>query len=92
MFLWTDSLHIFYAINWTLIILNVCFSLYEEDDIFTRKRPPVSRLRQQNQHQVVAPASSEILSAPHPIVMTQGRKVRTSLQRLQREQDEMFEL
>lgn len=67
-------------------------SLYSEDDIFTRKRPPVSRLRQQNQHQVVAPSSSEILSAPHPIVMTQGRKVRTSLQRLQREQDEMFEL
>lgn len=68
------------------------FSLYSEDDLFSRKRPPVSRLRQQNQHQVVAPSSSEILSAPHPIVMTQGRKVRTSLQRLQREQDEMFEL
>ncbi|KAK3931578.1 LysM and putative peptidoglycan-binding domain-containing protein 2 [Frankliniella fusca] len=67
-------------------------SLYSEDDIFSRKRPPVSRLRQQNQHQIVAPTSSEILSPPHPIVMTQGRKVRTSLQRLQREQDEMFEL
>lgn len=67
-------------------------SLFSEDDIFSRKRPPVSRLRQQNQHQIVAPSSSEILSPPHPIVMTQGRKVRTSLQRLQREQDEMFEL
>lgn len=79
-------------VNLEMMILNVHFSLYDEDDIFTRKRPPVSRLRQQNQHQVVAPSSSEILSAPHPIVMTQGRKVRTSLQRLQREQDEMFEL
>lgn len=67
-------------------------SLYSEDDIFSRKRQPVSRLRQQSQHQTVGTSSTEILSAPHPIVMTQGRKVRTSLQRLQREQDEMFEL
>jgi len=67
--------------------------LYEEDNIFTRRRPPQSRLRQQHhQYQQVAPVSNEILAAPHPVVMTQSRKVKSSLQRLQREQDEMFEL
>lgn len=39
----------------------------------------MSRLRQQQAGEL-------------PVVMTQGRKVRTSLQRLEQQQDEMFEL
>ncbi|GLH07990.1 Uncharacterized protein GBIM_13345 [Gryllus bimaculatus] len=59
----------------------------DEDDFF-RSRPSRSRLRQQ----LATQSSNDVLSAPHPVVMTQGRKVRSSLQRLEKEQDEMFEL
>lgn len=58
-----------------------------EDD-FIRNRPSRSRLRQQ----LTSQSSNDVLTAPHPVVMTQGRKVRSSLQRLEKEQDEMFEL
>ncbi|XP_046685481.1 lysM and putative peptidoglycan-binding domain-containing protein 1 [Homalodisca vitripennis] len=50
----------------------------EEDTLFVRRKP-MSRLRQQQ--------SGEL-----PLVMTQGRRVRNSLQRLEQQQDEMFEL
>nr|CAD7451995.1 unnamed protein product [Timema tahoe] len=69
-----------------------------EDTNFVRK-PLVSRLRQQQQqqlHQSLPPTTNttnnDILSMPQPVVMTQGRKVRSSLQRLEKEQDEIFEL
>ncbi|KAJ9597227.1 hypothetical protein L9F63_011901 [Diploptera punctata] len=48
-----------------------------------RKKAATSRMRQhQSAHNDV----------PHPVVMTQSRIVRSSLQRLEKEQDEMFEL
>lgn len=36
--------------------------------------------------------SSNIFVAPHPVVLNKGRKVKNSLQRLEKEQDEFFEL
>ncbi|KAJ8896458.1 hypothetical protein PR048_001802 [Dryococelus australis] len=65
----------------------------EDDDSYAHRRPAVSRLRQQQlQNHSTDGSVDDPLSAPHPVVMTQGRKVRSSLQRLQREQDEIFEL
>lgn len=61
----------------------------ERDTVHTRRKGPVSRLRQQQQSSSI---QNDILTAPHPVVMTQSRKVRSSLQRLEKEQDEMFEL
>ena len=55
----------------------------------TRKKAASSRLRQ---HHSSASAHNDILAMPHPVVMTQSRIVRSSLQRLEKEQDEMFEL
>lgn len=62
--------------------------LDEYDAPYTRRKVPVSRLRQQQSTSI----QNDILMAPHPVVMTQSRKVRSSLQRLEKEQDEMFEL
>lgn len=56
------------------------FRFQDEDTLFVRRKP-MSRLRQQQQQ------NSEV-----PLVMTQGRRVRNSLQRLEQQQDEMFEL
>ncbi|KAK6635533.1 hypothetical protein RUM44_000785 [Polyplax serrata] len=36
--------------------------------------------------------SSDILATPNPVVLNRGRKVKSSLQRLEKEQDELFEL
>ena len=55
-----------------------------------RKKAAASRLRQQ--HHSATSAHNDILAMPHPVVMTQSRIVRSSLQRLEKEQDEMFEL
>ncbi|GFG28639.1 hypothetical protein Cfor_06572 [Coptotermes formosanus] len=60
----------------------------EHDAAYKHRKVPVSRLRQQQSTSV----QNDILTAPHPVVMTQSRKVRSSLQRLEKEQDEMFEL
>lgn len=60
----------------------------EQDAAFKHRRVPVSRLRQQQSTSV----ENDVLTAPHPVVMTHSRKVRSSLQRLEKEQDEMFEL
>ncbi|KAG8281160.1 hypothetical protein J6590_064630 [Homalodisca vitripennis] len=62
----------------TCITKVVNFRFQEEDTLFVRRKP-MSRLRQQQ--------SGEL-----PLVMTQGRRVRNSLQRLEQQQDEMFEL
>ncbi|XP_066992918.1 lysM and putative peptidoglycan-binding domain-containing protein 2 [Anabrus simplex] len=65
----------------------------DDDDLtVSRCRPPKSRLRQQLTAQSTHGTHNDMLSAPHPVVMTQGRKVRSSLQRLEKETDEMFEL
>lgn len=37
-------------------------------------------------------SSSDMHNFPTAVVMTQGRKVKTSLQRLEQQQDEMFQL
>ena len=47
----------------------------------------MSRLKQQQQRQYDSLNSYEM-----PSVVTQGKKVRTSLQRLQEKQEEIFEL
>uniref|UniRef100_T1J056 LysM domain-containing protein n=1 Tax=Strigamia maritima TaxID=126957 RepID=T1J056_STRMM len=52
------------------------------DNSFHRRSHPQSLLR----------ASSDPNVAPHPVIMTQGRRVRSSLQRLEQAQDELFEL
>lgn len=39
-----------------------------------------------------ANATNNIFVAPHPVVLNKGRKVKNSLQRLEKEQDEFFEL
>jgi hypothetical protein len=62
--------------------------LDEHDAAYKHRKVPVSRLRQQQSTSV----QNDILTAPQPVVMTQSRKVRSSLQRLEKEQDEMFEL
>ncbi|PSN55169.1 hypothetical protein C0J52_00594 [Blattella germanica] len=56
---------------------------------YVRRKAASSRMRQQHQ---ASSARNDILAAPHPVVMTQSRIVRSSLQRLEKEQDEMFEL
>ncbi|XP_048505012.1 lysM and putative peptidoglycan-binding domain-containing protein 2 isoform X2 [Athalia rosae] len=77
---------------------------HEGDDTITQRRRAVARMR--NSHPVSSTtnsttASSELLrpslsgdvhNLPSAVVMTQGRKVKTSLQRLQQQQDEMFQL
>jgi len=60
----------------------------EQDDAFKHRRVPVSRLHQQQSTSV----ENDVATAPHPVVMTHSRKVRSSLQRMEKEQDEMFEL
>ncbi|XP_058789844.1 lysM and putative peptidoglycan-binding domain-containing protein 2 [Phymastichus coffea] len=76
--------------------------LSDGDDIYIQRRRATARLR--NSHPIVSnshlvsvenqrPSSSgDIQNLPSAIVMTQGKKVKTSLQRLQKEQDEMFQL
>uniref|UniRef100_A0A0A9WVW5 LysM and putative peptidoglycan-binding domain-containing protein 2 n=1 Tax=Lygus hesperus TaxID=30085 RepID=A0A0A9WVW5_LYGHE len=58
----------------------------DTDSIFWRRKGAMSRLKQQQQQQATS-NGTEV-----PTVMTQGRKVRNSLQRLEKEQDEIFEL
>lgn len=53
----------------------------------TRRKPAMSRLKQQQQRQYDSLNSYEM-----PSVVTQGKKVRNSLQRLQEKQEEIFEL
>lgn len=46
-------------------------------------------------HQSRSPSfntNSDIFATPHPVVLNKGRKVKNSLQRLEKEQDELFEL
>ncbi|KAJ8673392.1 hypothetical protein QAD02_004654 [Eretmocerus hayati] len=76
--------------------------LGEPSETYVQRRKATARLR--NSHPVTSnshvitvegqrPSSSgDIQNLPSAVVMTQGRKVRTSLQRLQKEQDEMFQL
>ena len=37
-------------------------------------------------------ANNDVFTTPHPVVLNKGRKVKNSLQRLEKEQDELFEL
>ncbi|XP_015593705.1 lysM and putative peptidoglycan-binding domain-containing protein 2 isoform X2 [Cephus cinctus] len=78
---------------------------HEGDDTFVQRRRAVARLR--NSHPVTSTAhsttastsellrpssSGDVHNLPSAVVMTQGRRVQTSLQRLQQQQDEMFQL
>lgn len=70
--------------------------------MYVQRRRATARLR--NSHPITSnsllvsvenqrPSSSgDIQNLPSAVVMTQGRRVKTSLQRLQKEQDEMFQL
>lgn len=60
---------------------------YYSDDMYSPRR----RSYQARMRQTLAQEMNPQVKIP-PVVMTQGRKVQSSLQRLQREQDEMFEL
>ncbi|XP_003428087.1 lysM and putative peptidoglycan-binding domain-containing protein 2 [Nasonia vitripennis] len=76
--------------------------LSQGDDMYVQRRRATARLR--NSHPITSnshlvsvenqrPSSSgDIQNLPSAVVMTQGRRVKTSLQRLQKEQDEMFQL
>lgn len=69
------------------------------DDVYVQRRRASAKLR--NSHpttsntssDLVRPASSsDMHNFPTAVVMTQGRKVKTSLQRLEQQQDEIFQL
>lgn len=77
----------------------------EHDSIFWKRKGAVSRLKQkqemqqQQSYQEINRHPNSIYSKQStsngtdlPTVMTQGRKVRNSLERLEKEQDELFEL
>lgn len=51
-----------------------------------RRKPAVSRMKQMVNN------NSDLLNTPHAVVMTQGSRVRTSLQRHEKQQEELFEL
>ena len=76
----------------------------EDSDIYVQSHRASSKLRNSfpitsNTH-TIPPASeplrpsssSDMHNFPTAVVMTQGRKVKTSLQRLQQQQDEIFQL
>lgn len=63
------------------LVLSTSFNRFQDEETLFVRRKPMSRLRQQQSGEV-----------PLPLVMTQGRRVRNSLQRLEQQQDEMFEL
>lgn len=76
--------------------------LGDGDGTYIQRRKATARLR--NSHPIVSnshlvpvenqrPSSSgDLQNLPSAVVMTQGKRVKTSLQRLQKEQDEMFQL
>lgn len=59
--------------------------LTDADVGFERRKPVVSRMRQSANNNITP-------SDPHAVVVSQTRKVRTSLQKIARQQDEIFEL
>ncbi|KAK9509158.1 hypothetical protein O3M35_006537 [Rhynocoris fuscipes] len=66
----------------------------EDDSIFWRRKSAQSRLKQQQKHHhkedTIESSSTDVPATA--IVMTQGRKVRNSLQRLEKQQNDIFEL
>lgn len=75
----------------------------EDNDIYVQSHRTSSKLRNSfpitsNTYTVpsasesLRPSSSDMHNFPTAVVMTQGRKVKTSLQRLQQQQDEIFQL
>lgn len=53
------------------------------------KDPTMPKRVSREQLAAVEATSSDV---PHPVVLSHGRKVRNSLQRLEKEQDSLFEL
>lgn len=43
-------------------------------------------------HSSSVSSNNDVFATPHPVVLNRGRKVKSSLQRLEKEQDELFEL
>ncbi|XP_066583043.1 lysM and putative peptidoglycan-binding domain-containing protein 2-like [Prorops nasuta] len=75
----------------------------EGDDFFVQRRKKCTKLRNSlpvtSNSYLSSPSesqrpssSSDLHNFPTAVVMTQGRKIKTSLQRLQQQQDEMFQL
>lgn len=68
---------------------------YPADDLLlNRSRPAVNSLQMRRSlgSSSMSDLSGDPAAVPHPVVMTQGRKVKTSLQRHEREHEEIFEL
>ncbi|XP_065168895.1 lysM and putative peptidoglycan-binding domain-containing protein 2-like isoform X2 [Atheta coriaria] len=53
-----------------------------------RRKPAVSRMRQMVNNN----GTADVVKMPQTVVMTQGNKIKTSMQRFQQQQDELFEL
>lgn len=76
----------------------------EDNDVYVQRRRASAKLRNSlpisssayttlpSAEQLRPSSSSDMHNFPTAVVMTQGRKVKTSLQRLQQQQDEMFQL
>lgn len=65
----------------------------DDDSMFWRRRTPSSRLRRESDSSSCEGGSTGGgCRSSEVVVMTQGRKVRDSLQRLEKERDEIFEL
>ncbi|GLV43325.1 red Malpighian tubules [Carabus blaptoides fortunei] len=62
--------------------------LSDIDGGYEKRKPAMSRMRLAANNNT----TPDLLQTSHAVVMTQGRKVRTSLQRLAQQQDEIFEL
>lgn len=75
----------------------------DSNDVYIQRRRVSTKLRNSlpatsntystSSSDLVRPSSSDMHNFPSTaVVMTQGRKVKTSLQRLEQQQDEMFQL
>lgn len=72
----------------TYFFINWLFYRYAPSVEFTaeRRKPAVSRMKQ------IINNNSDHYNGPLTVVMTQGNKVRSSLQRHEKQQEELFEL
>jgi uncharacterized protein YgbK (DUF1537 family) len=82
-----SSLYIIASTIWLLFSSRsfIVYRFVDNDSLFVRRKSAMSRLKHQQQQQATTVAEV-------PVVKTQGRRVTNSLQRLEREQDEIFQL
>ena len=67
-----------------------CFDSFVDPTNPTMVKKKNHHLRQANSTPVSS--NNDVFVTPHPVVLNRGRKVKNSLQRLEKEQDELFEL